>query len=211
MRVPHKSSELRGISKRERAREIRRGCIRTAAEDVQDTAEAREGDRWPDTMEVVLNRLRDFSCKTATFDDCKAAGQSACRAPRSGRAGCTAGEGGGQLDIESALAWLRRELMEMRSQDQALIRQLMELHSGIQELKQELSEEEEELEEETDEEGEEAEEEGSYWDSESERGSDSVYSGSGEVGFSISCMKTTPAFYSRVLSTRAFSRRSSVP
>lgn len=33
--------------------------------------------------------------------------------------------------------------IEMRTQDQALIRQMMELHSGIQELKQELSEEEE--------------------------------------------------------------------
>ncbi|XP_037649638.1 potassium voltage-gated channel subfamily A member 4-like [Sebastes umbrosus] len=157
-------------------------------------------------MEVVLTRLRDFSCKTSTFDECKPAGQSACRDPRS-RTGCTAGEEGGKLDIESALAWLRRELMEMRSQDQALIRQLMELHSGIQELKQELSEEEQE--EETDEE---EEEEGSYWDSESERGSGSIYSGSEEVGFSISCLKTPPPLYSsRVSSNREFSRRSSVP
>lgn len=97
----------------------------------------------------------------------------------------------------------------MRSQDQALIRQLMELHSGIQELKQELSEEEQE--EETDDE----EEEGSYWDSgsltESERGSGSVYSGSGEVGFYVSCLKKPPSLYSRVSSKRAFSRRSSVP
>lgn len=91
----------------------------------------------------------------------------------------------------------------MRSQDQALIRQLMELHSGIQELKLELSEEEQE--EETDEE----EEEGSYWDSESERGSGSVYSGSGEVGFPISFLKKPPSVYP--LSKRAFSRRSSVP
>ncbi|XP_031722192.1 protein FAM167A [Anarrhichthys ocellatus] len=161
-------------------------------------------------MEVVLNRLRDFSCKTSTFDDCKPAGQSARRDPRS-RTGCTAGEEGRKLDIESALAWLRRELMEMRSQDQALIRQLMELHSGIQELKQELSEEEQD--EETDEEGEEEEEEGegSYWDSESERGSGSVYFGSGEVGFSISCLKTTPTLYTKVLSKRSFNRRSSVP
>nr|XP_040044210.1 potassium voltage-gated channel subfamily A member 4-like [Gasterosteus aculeatus aculeatus] len=156
-------------------------------------------------MEVVLNRLRDFSCRTSTFDDRQPAGQGARRDPQS-RSGCTAGEGGRKLDIESALAWLRRELVEMRSQDQALIRQLMELHSGIQELKQELAEEERE--EETDEE---EEEEGSYWDSESERGSSSVYSGSGEVGFSLSRLKAAPTFHSRVLSDRAFSRRSSVP
>ncbi|KAK7906973.1 hypothetical protein WMY93_015585 [Mugilogobius chulae] len=103
-------------------------------------------------MEVVLNRLRDFSCKTSTFE-CKGsvvvgvtggtwrdvpAARAECF-----RAGCAAGRGAeGRLDIESALSWLRTELMEMRSQDQALIRQLMELHSGIQELKQELSEEE---------------------------------------------------------------------
>ena len=72
--------------------------------------------------------------------------------------------------------------MEMRSQDQALIRQLMELHSGIQELKQELSEEEQG--EETDEE----QEQGSYWDSDSENGSGSIYSTSGEMVF-ISCQK----------------------
>lgn len=93
--------------------------------------------------------------------------------------------------------------MEMRSQDQALIRQLMELHSGIQELKQELSEEEQE--EETDEE----EEEGSYWDFESEQGSGSIYSGSSEVGFTF--QKTPRPLYSGVLSKRAFSRRGSAP
>ncbi|XP_069033132.1 protein FAM89A [Embiotoca jacksoni] len=166
-------------------------------------------------MEVVLTRLRDFSCKTSTFDDREQAEESACREPRSrtdhlrggrgGGGGRTAGGDGSKLDIESALAWLRRELMEMRSQDQALIRQLMELHSGIQELKQELSEEEQE--EETDEE----EEEGSYWDSESERGSGSVYSSSGEVGFSTSCRKTPRPLHTRGLQKRPFCRRSSVP
>lgn len=75
--------------------------------------------------------------------------------------------------------------MELRSQDQALIRQLMELHSGIQELKQELSEEEQD--EESD------EEEGSCWDSESEDGSSS------------SC------FYSGGLKIPRLYRRSSVP
>lgn len=97
--------------------------------------------------------------------------------------------------------------MEMRSQDQALVRQLMELHSGIQELKQELSEEEQE--EETEEE---EEEEGSCWDSESEQGSGSIYSSSGEMGLSISCLKTPARFrYSAGLRKRAFCRRSSVP
>ncbi|CAB1436541.1 unnamed protein product [Pleuronectes platessa] len=96
-------------------------------------------------MEVVLTRLRDFSCKTSTFNGGEGAGQSACRETRTRMEPLrdTAGGEGSKMDIESALGWLRRELMEMRSQDQALIRQLMELHSGIQELKQELSEEEE--------------------------------------------------------------------
>ncbi|GAA6222886.1 protein FAM167A-like [Lates japonicus] len=158
-------------------------------------------------MDVVLTRLRDFSCKTSTFDDREPAGRSPCRDPWTRtdplREECTAGGERNKVDIESALAWLRRELMEMRSQDQALIRQLMELHSGIQELKQELSEEEQE--EETDEE----EEEGSCWDSESEQGSGSVYSG--EAGFSISFLKMPLPLYSGVLSKRALSRRSSVP
>ncbi|XP_062265219.1 potassium voltage-gated channel subfamily A member 4-like [Platichthys flesus] len=163
-------------------------------------------------MEVVLTRLRDFSCKTSTFNGGEGAGQSACRETRTRTEHLrdTAGGEGSKMDIESALAWLRRELMEMRSQDQALIRQLMELHSGIQELKQELSEEEEE-EEETDED----EEEGSYWGSESEQGSGSssgsVYSSSGEVGSSTSFLKIPPPLYNRKLSKRAFSRRSSMP
>lgn len=81
----------------------------------------------------------------------------------------------------------------------------MELHSGIQELKQELFEEEQE--EDTDEE----EEEGSYWGSESEQGSGSVYSSSGEGGFSISCLKMPQQLHSGALSKRMFCRRSSVP
>lgn len=64
-------------------------------------------------MEVVLTRLRDFSCKTIAFGDCKPAGQSACRDCQGRtdplRDKCTAG--GGKLDIASALAWLRKELV----------------------------------------------------------------------------------------------------
>ena len=72
----------------------------------------------PNMMEVVLTRLRDFSCKTTTFDDCKSAGQSTCREPRTRsdhclREGCTAGGEGSKLDIECALAWLRRELVRV--------------------------------------------------------------------------------------------------
>ncbi|KAG9355386.1 hypothetical protein JZ751_000224 [Albula glossodonta] len=132
-------------------------------------------------MEVVLTRLRDFSCKTATFDDCKSAEMTICR--KTPRDNCTSKESQRetyavreqnprQLDIESALAWLRRELMEMRSQDQVLIRQLMDLHAGIQELKLECAEVEEEEEEEEAEVG--------GWDSGSEVGGSSVYSSSGE-------------------------------
>ncbi|KAM9738640.1 uncharacterized protein ACNS7B_013910 [Menidia menidia] len=160
-------------------------------------------------MEVVLTRLRDFSCKTSTFDDSKPVPQRACRDPRGRtdhlRNGCTASGEGSRLDIESALAWLRRELMEMRSQDQALIRQLMELHSGIQELKQELSEDkrEDELDEE--------ELEGCYWDSESEQGSGSVYSNSGEMVCNVPNQKTTRPLCSGGFSGKGFYRRSSVP
>ncbi|XP_077405347.1 uncharacterized protein LOC144037624 [Vanacampus margaritifer] len=151
-------------------------------------------------MEVVLTRLRDFSCKATTFDACTPAG--ACRDPRNrAREGFAAGEEN-KLDIESALAWLRRELMEMRSQDQALIRQLMELHSGIQELKQELSEEEQEEEEELN-------EEGSSWDSDSEQGS--VYSSSGEEASPFPLPKKPWCRYSSTYARKSYSRRSSVP
>lgn len=64
-------------------------------------------------MEVVLTQLRDFSCKSPTFDDHREpAGQSARRGPPR-RAECLgeAAEGGRKLDIESALAWLRKELV----------------------------------------------------------------------------------------------------
>lgn len=85
------------------------------AESLQRTPFTNWGYHWPNMMEVVLTRLRDFSCKTSTFDDCKPAGQSACRDSRSRTdclgEGCTAGDEGRKLDIESALAWLRRELV----------------------------------------------------------------------------------------------------
>lgn len=99
--------------------------------------------------------------------------------------------------------------MELRSQDQALIRQLMELHSGIQELKQELSEEEEEEEEVTDEDEEEDEEGACYWDSESDGGSGSIYCSSGETGASF--LNVRPRRCTSVWSKKRFSRRSSVP
>lgn len=81
--------------------------------------------------------------------------------------------------------------MEMRSQDQTLIRQLMELHSGIQELKQELSEEEEE----------DTDGEGSYWDSDSDGGSRNLFTNN-------LCQKIHQTFYSAEKMTH---RRSSVP
>ncbi|XP_077363624.1 uncharacterized protein LOC144007668 [Festucalex cinctus] len=153
-------------------------------------------------MEVVLTRLRDFSCKVTTFHACTPAG--ACRDPRNGadscpRKGFAAGEEN-KLDIESALAWLRRELMEMRSQDQALIRQLMELHSGIQELKQELSEEEQQEEEDLN-------EEGSSWDSDSEQGS--VCSSSGEEAPHVPFPKKH--WRLSTFARKSYNRRSSVP
>lgn len=153
-------------------------------------------------MEVVLNRLKDFSCKTSTFE-CKAAAGTVGRRwqdiPSGAEPFRAAGPAaaGGRLDIENALAWLRTELMEMRFQDQALIRQLMELHSGIQQLKQELAEEaEEEVS---------GERTGSEWDSDSDHSSSSQYSSSGEV----SCLNTPVKIYTRGFRTET--RRSSVP
>ncbi|KAG7256406.1 hypothetical protein CRUP_021416 [Coryphaenoides rupestris] len=111
--------------------------------------------------------------------------------------------------------------MEMRSQDQVLIRQLMDLHAGIQELKRELSEEDEDRDEDEDEDRDEEEEgeESSSWVSCSETGTSSLSLSvsSGENELSASCLKlTTPhssywraSTVSRV-SSRS-SRRSSVP
>ncbi|XP_067282007.1 uncharacterized protein C20orf202-like [Pseudorasbora parva] len=156
-------------------------------------------------MEVVLTRLRDFSCKDTSFDACRAAGMCRDRpsSPEVSRGKCADGDGDpGRLDIQTALAWLRKELMEMRSQDQALIRQLMDLHDGIQELKQECAKAIEEEEEEV------------CWDSGSEGGGSSMSSFSGEMCFypSISsfssCMSPAPL---GLRPKRAFSRRSSVP
>lgn len=64
-------------------------------------------------MEVVLTRLRDFSCKEASFEDYKAAvifreqplTEKTCTEERASR------DRTGRLDIESALAWLRQELV----------------------------------------------------------------------------------------------------
>lgn len=95
----------------------------------------------------------------------------------------------------------------MRAQDQALIRQMMELHSGIQELKQELSEEEEE-EEETDED--EEEQMAHLWDSGSEEGISHISWSSGE-SFNIPFWKTQAVINLDVVSNKLVSRRSSVP
>ncbi|KAG5264973.1 hypothetical protein AALO_G00260020 [Alosa alosa] len=140
-------------------------------------------------MEVVLTRLRDFSCREATFDTCKSVAalphrdmeNRGCLAEEEPRGGSPPRETGThQLDIETALAWLRKELIEMRSQDQVLIRQLMDLHAGIQELKLECAEAELELEEEEEEESKEDEE--ASWDSGSDAGdSGSTLSSSGEM------------------------------
>lgn len=95
--------------------------------------------------------------------------------------------------------------MEMRSQDQALIRQLMDLHAGIQELKQECAVDDEE-----EDEPDEYEEQSWDSDSEAEGSSASSYSGEMSVCSSIySNLYTSPLAPS--LSKRTFGRRSSVP
>lgn len=72
----------------------------------------------PERMEVVLTRLRDFSCKEPSFEDYKEAvifreqplTEETCRdqGEKCDRAG--------HLDIASALAWLRRELVSINSE-----------------------------------------------------------------------------------------------
>lgn len=60
-------------------------------------------------MEVVLTRLRDFSCKEASFEDYRAA--VIFREKPLTEETCRDHDRAGRLDIESALAWLRRELV----------------------------------------------------------------------------------------------------
>lgn len=70
-------------------------------------------------MELVLTRLRDFSCREATFDTCKSAEALPHQDVES--RGCFAEEPRGgspsqesrthRLDIETSLAWLRKELV----------------------------------------------------------------------------------------------------
>lgn len=92
----------------------------------------------------------------------------------------------------------------MRTQDQALIRQMMVLHSGIQELKQELSEEEEEGPDQD-----EGEDMAHFWDSGSEEGlSQSFWSSAGS--FNVPSWKTQPVQVD-LASPSLFSRRSSLP
>lgn len=64
-------------------------------------------------MEVVLTQLRDFSCKSPDFDVHRQPTGHAVRWGPPHRPECLgeAAEGGRKLDIESALAWLRKELV----------------------------------------------------------------------------------------------------
>ncbi|XP_063003513.1 uncharacterized protein C20orf202 homolog [Elgaria multicarinata webbii] len=48
-------------------------------------------------------------------------------------------EGEQKLRMEQALAWLRRELMEMQLQDQQLLEKLLQLHTTLRELKVECA------------------------------------------------------------------------
>lgn len=96
--------------------------------------------------------------------------------------------------------------IEMRTQDQALIWQMMELHSGVQELKQELSEEKEE----EDEPDENEEEMAHFWDSGSQEGIPHI-SWSSAGSFKVPFWKTQPLVHLDIASPKLFSRRSSVP
>lgn len=75
-------------------------------------------------MELVLTRLRDFTCREATFDTCKAAAavpnqdmeSRGCLAEKEPREGTPPQESHThRLDIETSLAWLRKELVRFRN------------------------------------------------------------------------------------------------
>lgn len=179
-------------------------------------------------MEVVLTRLRDFSSREATFGTCKShAAALPRRATRNGQPlpdqelredGSHQETNNHRLDIGTALAWLRKELIEMRSQDQVLIRQLMDLHTGIQELKLECAEAELELaEEEQESEEDEYEEEYSCWElasdadasgSNSRRSTSSALTDSGESNVYLSSTSSfTPPFHMPTPSYSLFAYR----
>lgn len=60
-------------------------------------------------MEVVLTRLRDFSCKDTSFDNCTSAVR--CRDSSTDQKVCRGERDADRLDIENSLAWLRKELV----------------------------------------------------------------------------------------------------
>ncbi|XP_038659682.1 protein FAM167A-like isoform X1 [Scyliorhinus canicula] len=93
-------------------------------------------------MEPLLSKLRDFSAKSSRF----AGGRG-----RGGPAGLCVGQDGPGMDwqpqegrrqglhMDRALDWLRCQLTEMRFQNQTMVKQLLEIHTGIQELKKEYN------------------------------------------------------------------------
>ncbi|GCC35916.1 uncharacterized protein [Chiloscyllium punctatum] len=90
-------------------------------------------------MDLLLTRLKDFSRKPGRFPG----GEGRHSLPALGKRQSYSGPEwdprpqGRRMDLEKALEWLKSELMEMRFQNQTLVKQLMELHAGIQELKKE--------------------------------------------------------------------------
>ncbi|XP_067904970.1 protein FAM167A-like [Heterodontus francisci] len=90
-------------------------------------------------MDPVLTKLKDFSSKPSRFAD---GGGRSSQPGSYKRQNCPGIEWDPQgkrqsIDMEEALDWLKSELTEMRFQNQTLVKQLMELHIGIQELKKE--------------------------------------------------------------------------
>lgn len=115
---PHKSPG----SARDLITQIRRrGCSRAhTAEKTQRSrrvltpVKKKKKKQKTNMMEVVLTRLRDFSCKTSTFNDSeRQAVPGACRDPGARTDHLRDGGEGNKLDIEGALAWLRRELVRL--------------------------------------------------------------------------------------------------
>ncbi|XP_078092308.1 uncharacterized protein LOC144508344 [Mustelus asterias] len=92
-------------------------------------------------MQLMLTKLKEFSSKANRFADGRGRSSQAglCKAQSSPGIDWKPQGKRQTIDMEKALEWLKWELTEMRFQNQTMVKQLLELHNGIQELKKEYN------------------------------------------------------------------------